>query len=240
MSVSLLSPSDTDRESAATNLADLDESTLVDRAKAGDNDAFGELYHRHQASVCACARAMMRCQLADAEDVASEAWIVAFKAIRRFRNDGSASFKAWLYGVTRYRVLEWHARKARREEPAAEVDPGIDTTWRARPEALVLGRVEVQDLLTKLPARQRQVLLLRFGCDLTIPEVSRIMRAAELQTTYVERTSQMMVGRLTRQALAAIDERLLAMEIRRRTRRFLADPNATWPLPASTSDQEAA
>jgi RNA polymerase sigma factor (sigma-70 family) len=234
MSVSLLSPS------AGIKLADLDEHTLVARAQAGDNDAVGELFRRYQASVCACARALMRCQLADAEDVASEAWIVALRAIRSFRNDGSASFKAWLYGVTRYRVLAWHGRKARREEPAAEVDPGIDTTWRAKPEALVLGRVEVQDLLAKLPARQRQVLLLRFGCDLTIPEVSRIMRAAELQTTYVERTSEMMVRRLTRQALAAIDERLLAMEIRRQTRRFLADPNATWPTAGSGSDQEAA
>jgi RNA polymerase sigma factor (sigma-70 family) len=216
------------------------ESELIRRAQAGDLEVFGELYRRHQAAVRGCVISLMRNHYDDTEDVASEVWIAAMKAIGSFRNDGSARFRSWLYAIARYRVLAWCSRYAHREQPEAEVDPGADLTWRGKPEALVVDRIEVQDLLAKLPARQRQVLLLRFGCDLKIPAVSRIMRAAELRETYVERTSKMMVGRLTKQALAAIDERVAARELRRQVRRFLTDPTATWPLPASTSDEAAA
>jgi RNA polymerase sigma-70 factor, ECF subfamily len=239
MSVAVPSPEGTTR-TAAVALADLDESTLVERAKSGDSDAVGELYRRHHSAVCGCVQALMRTQLNDVEDVAAEVWVSALKALPRFRNDGSATFKSWLYGIARYRVLDWFRHPVRQEELEAEVDPGIDLGRTGKPEAIVVDRVEVQDLLANLPARQRQVLLLRFGCDLTIPEVSRIMRAAELQTMYVERTSEMMVGRLTKQALAAVDEQVLAREIRRRARRFMADPDATWQPLAPAAGREAA
>jgi len=239
LSVAILTPAG-DACTTAGNLADLDEPTLVERAKSRDSDAIGELYRRHHSAVCGCVKALMRTQLDDVEDVASEVWIRALKAIASFRNDGSGTFKSWLYGIARFTVIDWHHQRARRrEEPEAEVDPGIDLSWRGRPEALVLDRVEVQDLLAELAPRLRQILLLRFGCDLTIPETSRIMRAAEA-AVIGERTSEMMVGWLTKRAFAAVNERMAAREVRRRGRRFMADPNATWQSPAATTAREAA
>jgi RNA polymerase sigma factor (sigma-70 family) len=238
LSVAVLSPAGTIPASAVA-LADLDESALIERAKSGDSDAFGELYRRHHTAVRVYVLSLMRSHFDDAADVAAEVWISALKTLATFRNDEPGLLKRWLFGIARRRVVDWR-RCALRETPDAEVDPGADPGWTGRPEAIVVDRVEVQDLLAKMPARLRQILLLRFGCDLTIPEVSRIVRAVELETTHVERTSEMMVGWLTKKALAAVDERLLAREIRRRGRRFMADPTATWQPTAPAARREAA
>lgn len=233
MSVAVLSPA------GAINLADLDEPTLIEHAVAGSGEAFGELYRRYRARVYGYVLSLIRTNPADAEDITAEVFVSALKSIATFRTLEATPFRAWLFGIARRRVSDWR-RRARREQPKAEVELGADQGRRGKPEAIVLDQIEVQDLLTNMPARLRQVLMLRFACDLPVADVSRIMREAELKTTYVERTSEMMVGWLTKKAIAAVDDRVLAMEFRRRVRRFLADPTATWQPITPAADREVA
>lgn len=69
---------------------------LVDRARAGDNAAFGELVRRYAPRVRRLTRHLVRGH-ADADDVAQEAFVRAHQALPRF--DGRSEFFTWLYRI---------------------------------------------------------------------------------------------------------------------------------------------
>lgn len=70
---------------------------IVDRARGGEAEAFGELVARHQPRIQRLAVHMLR-DRAEAEDVAQETFIRAFRALARF--DGRSEVYTWLYRIT--------------------------------------------------------------------------------------------------------------------------------------------
>jgi RNA polymerase sigma-70 factor (ECF subfamily) len=70
---------------------------LVDRARSGDTDAFGELVRRHQQRIHRLAVHMLR-DRAEAEDVTQETFIRAYRALARF--DGRSEPYTWFYRIT--------------------------------------------------------------------------------------------------------------------------------------------
>ena len=72
------------------------DEELVARAREGDTAAFGELVLRHQSAVYRAALAAAGAS--DADDVAQEAFLLAFTRLQSFR--GAASFKTWLLTIT--------------------------------------------------------------------------------------------------------------------------------------------
>jgi RNA polymerase sigma-70 factor (ECF subfamily) len=81
------------------------ETELIERARAGDADAFGELVERHKVAVYRAARIALR-SADEAEDVAQEAFVAAYRKLGEFR--GEASFKTWLLAIT------WNFARSRR------------------------------------------------------------------------------------------------------------------------------
>jgi RNA polymerase sigma-70 factor (ECF subfamily) len=77
--------------SAATDL------DLVRLAQAGDVDAFGELVERNRRAVFRAALACVRSP-AEADDVAQEAFVTAYRKLGTFRGD--AQFRTWLLSIT--------------------------------------------------------------------------------------------------------------------------------------------
>ena len=74
-------------------MAKLTDRDLVDRAKSGDNVAFGQLVRRHQPRIHRLAVHMLR-DRAEAEDVTQETFIRAYQALARFDDPrGQASRK---------------------------------------------------------------------------------------------------------------------------------------------------
>ena len=72
------------------------DEALVAAAQAGDQDALAALVHRYQTRIYNFALAMTG-NAADAEDLAQETFIRAFRGLRRFRGD--SSFRNWLYRI---------------------------------------------------------------------------------------------------------------------------------------------
>lgn len=70
---------------------------LVDRARSGDREAFGLIVRRHQPRIHRLAVHMLR-DRAEAEDVAQETFIRAYRALDRF--DGRSEPYTWLYRIT--------------------------------------------------------------------------------------------------------------------------------------------
>jgi RNA polymerase sigma-70 factor (ECF subfamily) len=70
---------------------------LVDRARQGDAQAFGQLVRRHQQRIHRLAMHLLR-DRAEAEDVAQETFIRASRALARF--DGRSEPYTWFYRIT--------------------------------------------------------------------------------------------------------------------------------------------
>src|SRR3954463_12852671 len=74
-----------------------DEDPDLDRARQGDREAFGRLVRRHQRRVYAAALHITG-NHSDADDVAQEAFVRAYKGLATF--DGRSDFFTWLYRIT--------------------------------------------------------------------------------------------------------------------------------------------
>jgi RNA polymerase sigma-70 factor, ECF subfamily len=75
----------------------LEPHDLVDRARHGDRDAFGELVRIHQHEVYTLAIRLVR-DRDQAADVAQDAFVRAWRAIPNFRGD--AKFSTWMHRIT--------------------------------------------------------------------------------------------------------------------------------------------
>ena len=81
--------------------------TLVNEVRAGNVEAFEALVLRYQGKIVNYASAMTR-NSSDADDVAQETFIRAFRALNQFRGD--SSFKTWLYRIAT-NVARTHLRQ---------------------------------------------------------------------------------------------------------------------------------
>jgi RNA polymerase sigma-70 factor (ECF subfamily) len=95
-----------------SSMAKLSDRELVDRARQGDAQAFGQLVRRHQQRIQRLALHLLR-DRAEAEDVMQETFIRAYRALARF--DGRSEPYTWFYRIAVNLSLNTlRARKARR------------------------------------------------------------------------------------------------------------------------------
>jgi RNA polymerase sigma-70 factor (ECF subfamily) len=111
---------------------------LVERARRGDDAAFGTLVDRHRTSVFRAALAALGTP-EDAEEVAQEAFVAAFRHLQDFRED--ASFKTWLLSIAWRKALT--RRRSVKSFLRRFVQPPEDTEWQV-PDA---GRTQEQAVL---------------------------------------------------------------------------------------------
>ena len=83
-------------DGAAVMIADASDLSLVQRAQAGEKGAFDALVLKYQHKVVKLVSRYVR-DPADAEDVAQDAFIKAYRALPRFRGD--SAFYTWLYRI---------------------------------------------------------------------------------------------------------------------------------------------
>jgi RNA polymerase sigma-70 factor, ECF subfamily len=158
------------------------EQDLVDRLRAGDEDAFAELVRRYHGLMLRVARGYVRTD-AVAEEVVQEAWLAVLRGIGRF--EGRSSFKTWLLRIVANRAMTSGVREARsvpfaaledddddapsvspeRFHPAG--DPGAGA-WSAPPEPWPEDQIlaeETREVIAKaideLPGLQRAVVWMR-------------------------------------------------------------------------------
>lgn len=103
----------------------LSDRELVDRARDGDAQAFGQLVRRHQQRIHRLAMHLLR-DRAEAEDVMQETFIRAYRALARF--DGRSEPYTWFYRITINLSLNaLRSRKSRRTSSTSEADdPRLD------------------------------------------------------------------------------------------------------------------
>ena len=92
------------------------DEVLVVASILGDLDAFDELASRYRAAVVRTAQAIVGRE--NAEDVAQDALLLAFKALPSI--DEPPKFAAWLSAITRHRALRFSKRE--RTHQAGRID----------------------------------------------------------------------------------------------------------------------
>jgi RNA polymerase sigma-70 factor (ECF subfamily) len=142
-----------------------DEVTLLQRAAAGDGDAFDAFVARHEAAVLRFVRTLTR-DASAAEEALQETFVAAWRSAGTFRGD--ASPRSWLFTIARHAVHRQFRRPAGAPSPADATpldELGLAAGWSASdPEAQVIARERreiVARALEALDGEDRRVLVLR-------------------------------------------------------------------------------
>jgi len=172
-------------ESAAEDPA---VTQLVDRAKAGDPDAFADLMHTYETRIIALG-IHMGLSRDDAMDACQDAFVRVFRHIARFES-GRIFFK-WLYRIAIHAVYH-QMRRTRRHAGVSIDDPAIQPELLDRsPGGAVQARIEerqlagrVHECLGGLSRQERIVFVLRDLQEMPTDEIGAILR---LSTVTVRR-----------------------------------------------------
>lgn len=140
---------------------------LVQRAKDGDEQAFGELYGLYSKNIYRFVYARTRNHY-DTEDIVSQTFLKAWQNMARFRVPGTAiEFEAWLLRIARNVAVDGF--RAPREQRLADLaQPSLAVRT---PEGAIEHSERLHDLeraMAQLSPAQRQVVVLRYivGLDL--------------------------------------------------------------------------
>jgi RNA polymerase sigma-70 factor (ECF subfamily) len=159
-------------------MCDPDEA-LVLQSQKGDPAAFAELIRNHQRMIHSLTYRMTG-SLADAEDLAQETFISAYRQIGSYR--GASKFSTWLYRIAINACLTWRRRETLRGEAAANwvetngapQAPGVGNEWSGR----------VHEALLKLPAKQRAAIMLTLQDGLNHAEAAEVLSCSEATVSW--------------------------------------------------------
>ncbi len=171
----------------------MDDHELVQRLRAGDEQAFATLIDTYDTQLRRLARQFVRTD-ALASEVVSETWEAVINGIDRFQE--RSSLKTWLFRILVNRARTRAVREARQvpfssieaddNSPVVESDSfNADGSWREppnAPDAELLAkelRGRFAEVIDSLPERQRTVILMRDVAGLDGPEVAEALGISE-------------------------------------------------------------
>lgn len=149
-----------------------DEREILAACRRGEREAFDQLVERYQRDVYRlCYRYVGNHE--DANDMAQEAFLKAWRGLQRFRGD--SAFSTWIYRIAVNTCLN---HRSSRRPPGSE-QPSEDLPD-ARPGAVerMAGNErerQVREAISRLPEKQRATLILKIYHELTHEEVARIL-----------------------------------------------------------------
>jgi RNA polymerase sigma-70 factor (ECF subfamily) len=134
------------------------DDDLVHRAKAGDEDAWRELYVAHAGRLVVWLRALTGGDAAvSPEDLAAEAWLTAAGKIAGFQGS-SSDFAGYLFGIARHLAVNDRRRVGRRRTTVADPADLTDLAPANEPHLEVDDLAWVRSRLAGLPPREREVI----------------------------------------------------------------------------------
>ena len=165
-----------------------DEQDLVDRMRRGDQRAFDEFFDAYASRLGAFASRRSSLDASSLEDVVQVTMINAMRGLGSFR--GGSSLFTWLCQICRNHLADI-SRKAQRQPKVQS----LDLMTEERPGGTIVELADFRDPLdecaddstrhavraaiNRLPATYARILELRFGDELTVPEIARVLQLSE-------------------------------------------------------------
>ncbi|MBI4318063.1 MAG: sigma-70 family RNA polymerase sigma factor [Chloroflexi bacterium] len=155
----------------------MSEAELIRRAQAGDWAAFELLAGQYREVLSRTAYFTTR-DRESVQDIVQESLVQVWRGLPSYRPYGS--FRAWVVKIVVNQARKTHRRKRVETVPleaVAEAAGDIDGPGEAAVQQDEAARLRVA--LATLSADHREVLVLRYYADLTVPEIARALRCRE-------------------------------------------------------------
>jgi RNA polymerase sigma-70 factor (ECF subfamily) len=167
----------------SNSTAPTEEMDLVRRAQRGDLEAYDELIKRYQERIYATVYHMTS-NHEDANDIAQEAFIKAFQALKSFK--GGSSFYTWLYRIAVNKTINFLKQRKNRTHMSlndldfnAEHDPDLMALISDNTPRRAAGLNELQEKLNaalmKLSEPHRLVVVMHDVQGLSHEEIAKTM-----------------------------------------------------------------
>jgi len=158
-------------------MSEAELAEVLSQVRAGDADAWGELYRRYAPAIFRfCRRALPTRE--DAEDATTEIFMKVRQKLGTF--DSSRPFTAWLYKVASNHC--WDMLRRRRIRQDLETGEELETLPLKSPDPDQLERLQTEHTskelragLAKLPDRARMALVLRYFGDMSYEEIAETL-----------------------------------------------------------------
>lgn len=162
-----------DRRKTTGTMSETELTQVLSQVRAGDADAWGELYRRYAPAIFRFCRRVLPAR-EDAEDATTEIFMKVRQKLGSY--DASRPFTAWLYKVASNHCWDTLRRRHIRQD----LETGdVDTLPLEHPDPGQLERMqaehtskEVRRGLAKLPDRARMALMLRYFADMSYEEIA--------------------------------------------------------------------
>ena len=163
-----------------------DEKLVIERAKAGDADAFEQIVIANEDNVYRLALKMTKNEQ-DALDISQEVFIKAYTNIQGFRGDSRMS--VWLYRLTYNQCMDFLRKKSgekltsisARDDNEGEYEMEIPD-MRYTPEQNLLKKETTKTIaesFRELPKKQYDVLVMREISDMSYSEIAKVLDISE-------------------------------------------------------------
>jgi RNA polymerase sigma-70 factor (ECF subfamily) len=159
------------------------DDLFVEEARRGSREAFAELVRRHERRVYGLAFRMVR-NHSDADDLAQEVFLTAFRSIGSFRR--GSSFYTWLYRIAVNLSLTFLKKRSREKdrtefrEDLAGGGPGGDSAFSPEGRSVLseLGS-RIDEAVEALPGHFRSSFVLVAGQGLSHSEAAKVLGCSE-------------------------------------------------------------
>lgn len=161
------------------------DAYLVSRALEGDLPAFEDLVARYQSKIIGFSARMLN-DHDEAEDVAQEVFIKAYRSLDSFRGD--ASFSTWIYRIATNLCIDRMRAKKRRPQQAYSLDEPMDkeeekggreiADYSAEPTREVERdelRQRVREVMAEMPEKMRSILIMCDMQGMAYDDIARVL-----------------------------------------------------------------
>ena len=141
------------------------DETLVMLTLAGEQDAYEVLVRRYQRAVVSAAASVTHNPFM-AEDAAQETFLKAVRHLDAYAHRGK--FRAYLYKIAANTCTDLRRRNGRPEPlgPEEYIEPGFEQ---------VEAELSLMQLVSALPEKQREVVVLRYVHELKLREIAEVL-----------------------------------------------------------------
>jgi len=153
-----------------------EDRAWIAQSRAGEPSAFEALVSRYQRLIHALTYRMTG-SLADAEDLAQETFVQAYRQLHTYRGD--AKFSSWLYRIAMNRCLNWRKRRHRQEQ--------LHLEWTEQPATDGVNEdmvARVQAALMRLSAKERAAIVLTVYEEMNHAEAARVLGCSETTVSW--------------------------------------------------------
>jgi RNA polymerase sigma-70 factor, ECF subfamily len=168
------------------------DGELLVRLRSGDERAFVSLVECYQEQMLRLAASFVPSR-AVAEEVVQDTWLALLRGLDTF--EGRSSLKTWLFSILLNQARTTGTRE-HRSVPVADPEPAVDPArfdvsghWAEPPEhwteavegRLTAGKLadRIRELMDELPARQREVVVLRDVEEMSSEEVCSVLAISD-------------------------------------------------------------